>query len=156
MLAVASDRFPRTGAIAISIMGGCGMMSAGLLGSAGLGYAKDRFAADELQKANPAIYQQYKADKSSKFLFLDSVNGLNGTKLAEVQAAPADKRTPEQKTVADASMMGDRRTLKADSFIPMTMAVIYLLLVIYFKSIGGYKTVTIESEEKTMEAGVRA
>ncbi|MDB6052564.1 MAG: major facilitator superfamily 1, partial [Verrucomicrobiales bacterium] len=47
MLAVASDRFPRTGAIAISIMGGCGMMSAGLLGSAGLGYAKDRFAGEE-------------------------------------------------------------------------------------------------------------
>lgn len=32
MLAVASDRFPRTGAIAMSIMGGIGMMSAGLIG----------------------------------------------------------------------------------------------------------------------------
>src|SRR5438552_14853007 len=80
MLAVASDRFPRTGAIAISIMGGCGMMSAGLLGSAGLGYAKDRFAADELQKANPALYAQYKAEKESKFLFLSPVTGLDGTK----------------------------------------------------------------------------
>ena len=33
MLAVASDRFPRTGAIAISIMGGIGMLSAGLIGA---------------------------------------------------------------------------------------------------------------------------
>lgn len=148
MLAVASDRFPRTGAIAISIMGGCGMMSAGLLGSAGLGYAKDRFAADELQKANPAIYQQYKADKPSKFLFLEPVNGLNGTKLADVQGTAADKRTPEQKTVGEASIMGDRRTLKADSFIPMTMAAIFLLLLVYFKSIGGYKPVTIENDAK--------
>src|SRR6185503_15329211 len=41
MLAVTSDRFPRTGAIAISIMGGIGMMSAGLVGSPGLGYFKD-------------------------------------------------------------------------------------------------------------------
>src|SRR5262249_38729414 len=32
MLAVTSDRFPRTGAVAISIMGGIGMMSAGLIG----------------------------------------------------------------------------------------------------------------------------
>ena len=46
MLAVASDRFPRTGAVAISIMGGIGMMSAGLIGGPGLGYAKDRFAAE--------------------------------------------------------------------------------------------------------------
>jgi hypothetical protein len=32
MLAVVGDRFPRTGAVAMSIMGGIGMMSAGLLG----------------------------------------------------------------------------------------------------------------------------
>jgi MFS family permease len=149
MLAVASDRFPRTGAIAISIMGGCGMMSAGLLGSAGLGYAKDRFASEELQKANPAIYAQYKAEKPSTFLFLEPVTGLNGTKLAEVQAAPKEKQTPEQSTVSQASIKGDRRTLVADSFIPATMAVIYLLLLIYFKSIGGYKAVTIETEKVT-------
>ena len=37
MLAVVGDRFPRTGAIAMSIMGGIGMMSAGLLGGPGLG-----------------------------------------------------------------------------------------------------------------------
>jgi hypothetical protein len=55
----------------------------------------------------------------------------------------ADKRSPEQKTVADASIAGDRHTLKADSFIPVTMAAIYLLLFLYFKAIGGYKAVTI-------------
>lgn len=144
MLAVASDRFPRTGAIAISIMGGCGMMSAGLLGSAGLGYAKDRFAADELQKANPAIYAEYKAEKPSAFLFLDPVYGLDGTKLSAAQTVAPENRTPEQQTVAAASIAGDRHTLKADSFIPATMAVIYLLLLIYFKTIGGYKIVHIE------------
>jgi len=145
MLAVASDRFPRTGAIAISIMGGCGMMSAGLLGSAGLGYAKDRFAAEELQKANPALYSQYKAEKQSSFLFSSDLNGLDGSKLGAVQALAPEKRNEEQKTVAAASIMGDRRTLKVDSFIPMTMAAIYLLLLIYFKSIGGYKTVSIST-----------
>src|SRR5690606_34952831 len=31
MLAVVSDRFPRTGAIAMSIMGGIGMLSAGMI-----------------------------------------------------------------------------------------------------------------------------
>ena len=55
----------------------------------------------------------------------------------------ADKRTPDQKAVAEASISGDRRTLKADSFIPAAMAVIYLLLLIYFKAIGGYKPVHI-------------
>ena len=144
MLAVVSDRFPRTGAIAISIMGGIGMMSAGLLGSAGLGYAKDRFSAEELQAKNPALYAQYKAEKPSSFLFFSAVNGLDGTKLSDAQGAK-EKATPEQKAVVEASIVGDRHTLKADSGIPATMAVIYLLLFLYFKSIGGYKPVTIES-----------
>ncbi|NBV20673.1 MAG: MFS transporter [Proteobacteria bacterium] len=144
MLAVVSDRFPRSGAIAISIMGGIGMMSAGLIGSTGLGYAKDRFAGEALQTANKAAYEQYKAEKPSKFLIFADATGLDGAKLGEAQKVEAAKRTPEQKAAAEASIAGDRKTLVADSAIPATMAVIYLLLLIYFKSIGGYKAVHIE------------
>jgi len=144
MLAVASDRFPRTGAIAISIMGGIGMMSAGMIGSPGLGYAKDRFAGEELQKANPAAYAQFKAEKPSSFLFFGEATGLDGTKLGDAQKVEAAKRTPEQKAAAEASIAGDRKTLVADSAIPAMMAVLYLGILLYFKSIGGYKAVHLE------------
>ena len=142
MLAVVGDRFPRTGAVAMSIMGGIGMMSAGLLGGPGLGYAKDRFTAEHLMTTAPAVYEQYKAPVPSKFLFLEEVTGLDGTKLSQAQTAAA--KTPEQQTVADASIVGDRETLKADAFIPVAMAGIYILLFLYFKSIGGYKPLRIE------------
>ena len=142
MLAVVGDRFPRTGAVAMSIMGGIGMMSAGLLGGPGLGYAKDRFTAEHLNTTAPAIYEQYKAPTPSRFLFLDEVHGLDGTKLSQAQTAKA--RTPDQQTVVDASIIGDRETLKADAFIPLTMALIYIGLFFYFKGIGGYRAVHIE------------
>jgi MFS family permease len=142
MLAVVGDRFPRTGAVAMSIMGGIGMMSAGLLGGPGLGYAKDRFTAEHLSATAPAIYEQYKAPASSRFLFLEEVRGLDGTKLSEAQTAAV--KTPEQQIVAEASIVGDRETLKADSFIPAVMAAIYVLLFLYFKTIGGYKPVHID------------
>jgi len=142
MLAVVGDRFPRTGAIAMSIMGGIGMMSAGLIGGPGLGYAKDRFTTEHLSSTSPALYEQYQATTPSTFLFLKEVHGLDGTKLSEAQTAA--EKTPEQKTVVAASITGDRKTLKADSFIPATMAAIYLLLLIYFKTIGGYKVVHLE------------
>ncbi len=142
MLAVVGDRFPRTGAIAMSIMGGIGMMSAGLIGGPGLGYAKDRFTTEHLTASAPALYEQYKSSTPSRFLFLEKVSGLDGTKLSEAQTAVT--KTPAQQSVVDASIVGDRKTLKADSFIPITMAVIYLLLLIYFKSIGGYKVVRME------------
>jgi MFS family permease len=153
MLAVVGDRFPRTGAVAMSIMGGIGMMSAGLLGGPGLGYAKDRFTAEHLQATSPAIYEQYKAPTASRFLFLEEVHGLDGTKLSEAQTAAV--KTPEQKIVADASIIGDRETLKADSFIPAVMAAVYLLLFLYFKTIGGYKTVHIESRPSAAPAAGR-
>jgi MFS family permease len=156
MLAVASDRFPRTGAIAISIMGGIGMMSAGLIGSPGLGYAKDRFASEALSQTNPAALQKYKSEKSSKFLFFSEVTALDGTKLAEAQKVAPSERTPEQKAVVEASIAGDRKTLKADSFIPAAMAVIYLALLLYFKAIGGYKPVHIVPVAEQKEAEAKA
>lgn len=144
MLAVASDRFPRCGAVAISIMGGIGMMSAGLVGSPGLGYAKDRFAGEELQKASPQAYAEYKAATPSQWLTFSSVTGIDGQKLEAAKKVPEASRTPAQKAVIDADIMGARLTLKADAFIPATMAIIYLLILLYFKSIGGYKPVKIE------------
>lgn len=164
MLAVIGDRFPKTGAVAMSIMGGIGMMSAGLIGSAGLGYAKDRFSGEALETADAAVYQEYKSQTSSKFLMFKEVNGLDGAKLGEVQgklaeartelaeagnadpAAALEKLSETERKVHSSSIAGDRKTLVADAAIPATMAVIYLLLLLYFKAIGGYKPVHIASE----------
>jgi len=161
MLAVTSDRFPRTGAIAISIMGGIGMMSAGLIGAPGLGYAKDRFSGEALAQSSPAVYETAKAQNPSRFLFFDPKHGLDGAKLGAVQQKLVAQRTeleksgnkdpkaalatltPEEKAVLDSSIAGDRKTLRADSFIPAVMAVIYLLILLYFKAIGGYKALHI-------------
>ena len=61
---------------------------------------------------------------------------------------PAEKRTPNQIAVLEASIEGDRKTLRVDSLIPGAMAVIYLLLLLYFKVIGGYKAVHIDAAAK--------
>ena len=92
------------------------------------------------------------------------VAAIDGRKLGEVQArlaaaraelaargitdpeAALERLTPEERAVYDASIQGDRQTLVADAIIPATMAVIYLGLLIYFRSIGGYRVLTIESK----------
>ena len=147
MLAVASDRYPRTGAIAISIMGGIGMLSVGTIGGPGLGYMKDRFAGEALKAQDAVLFEEYKAEKPSAFLNIKSIEayGLDGKKLGE--AKDAKEKTDKQKTVVTADQAGDRKTLKFDSYIPATMAVIYLLILLYFKSIGGYKVIRIEEQE---------
>lgn len=148
MLAVVGDRYPQTGAVAMSIMGGIGMLSAGLIGGPGLGYGKDRFASEELRRVSPELADSYKSEKSSTFLNLKAteIYGLDGTKLAA--AKESKSRTPEQESVVAADQQGDRNTLKVDSFIPATMAVIYLLLLLYFKSIGGYKPLGLDGKDR--------
>jgi MFS family permease len=165
MLAVVGDRFPQTGAVAMSIMGGIGMLSAGLIGGPGLGYCKDRFAGEHLKATDSALFEQYKAATPSKFLNIEATAavGLDGKKLAdandrlgvirkEIEAAKGDPKTAlakldaNDRALIEASITGDRKTLKTDAYIPATMALIYLLLFIYFKTIGGYKTVHIAEE----------
>jgi MFS family permease len=166
MLAVVGDRFPRSGAIAMSLMGGIGMMSVGMIGGPGLGYAKDRFSGEALQAASAEAYAANKAEKPSTFLFLEPSHGIDGTKLAAAQKAvsayaaeqkkiaagekvesPLAEPSAADKAVAAASIAGDRKTLVADSAIPAAMALIYLLIFLYFKTIGGYKPVRIGEDE---------
>lgn len=155
MLAVASDRFPRSGAVAISIMGGIGMLSAGLVGGPGLGFLKDKYAAEELKTANVELYNASKASDDSKFYFL-SAERLDSKKVEDSAKAVTDFNekkegavapTAEQKAIVDADIAGSRTTLRVDSFIPAIMAVIYLGLLLYFMSIGGYKVVHLSDEK---------
>jgi len=147
MLAVVGDRFPATGAVAMSLMGGIGMMSAGLIGSPGLGYFKDRYAAEELKKTDTELFTEWKdTEKKSAFLQFDAVEPIDGKRLEAAKKTPVDDRTEAEDAVVAADIEGNRRTLKVDSLIPATMAVIFLLLMIYFKMIGGYKAVKIDDK----------
>ena len=166
MLAIVGDRFPRTGAIAMSLMGGVGMMSAGLIGGPGLGYAKDRFAAEALNNVDPDLYKSWKGEgETSKFLGFDDVTALDPARLEAAKKAAGAKKaemsglaggaaqtelaaslTPAQQSAVDADIIGNRKTLKLDSFIPATMAICFLLLAMYFKSIGGYRPLSIDEK----------
>ena len=58
----------------------------------------------------------------------------------------------------DASIQGDRQTLAADAVIPAVMALIFFGLLLYFRSIGGYKAVHLKgaglaTEEPDLQSG---
>jgi hypothetical protein len=141
MLAVVGDRFPRSGAVAISCMGGMGMLAAGLLGGPGIGYFKDRYAAEDLQAVNPAAYAEFQAPTTSSFLNFEEVHAIDGGKLGAVQALPDAQRTPTQKAAVAADLSGSRHTLRTVAFVPM---------------IGGYKPVHIGEDKRTVPAAAAA
>lgn len=143
MLAIVGDRFPSTGAVAMSIMGGLGMMSAGLIGLPGLGYAKDRFASKALQEAAPAVYSEVKLEESNGWLIFRSVEAIDGIPLAQAKAA--ENPTDAQQAMIEADLFGDRKTLKVDSLIPVALAGIYLCFIIYYRSRGGYRKISLDT-----------
>ena len=54
----------------------------------------------------------------------------------------------DKKLVTAAALHGGKMALKLTSFVPAIMAVLYLLIILYFKTRGGYKQVHIEGAGK--------
>jgi hypothetical protein len=84
---------------------------------------------------------------------LDGAKMEAAKKLAEKEKhdnVPAEKSqlTADQKAMVEANIAGARKTLKADAALPVGMAAIYLLLILYFKAIGGYRPVSIAEAGK--------
>jgi len=176
MLGVVSEQFPKGGAITIGAIGGIGMLSAGLLGTPGIGFKQDFNASANLKQNAPEVYERYKADKENSFLGF-SVVGLDGSKTAvlkddgkelgrAVEIIEAEGRevkstadlnawwagaqktaAADKKPVEEAGLHGGRQALRLTSFVPATMAVFYLLLILYFKAKGGYKTVHVSGSD---------
>lgn len=174
MLAVASERFPKGGAVAIGLMGGVGMLSAGLLGGPAIGYKQDYFAAKNLETKAPDTYTRYAVAEPKGFLFLPAIKGLDGAKvgvlgdqgkeLSNVGAALAKDNkkdanhdalagwwetaklnaSTDAAPVTAATLEGGRMALKYTAAVPAFMAVIYLLLILYFKTKGGYKALHLD------------
>jgi hypothetical protein len=152
------------------------MISAGLLGTPGIGFKQDFNASANLKENAPEVYERYKAGSENSFLGF-SVVGLDGSKTAvlkdggkelarAVEIMKADNKPVKstedlsawwvdaQKTaeadkgpVETAGLHGGRQALKLTSFVPASMAVIYLLLILYFKAKGGYRAVHVSEEE---------
>lgn len=75
----------------------------------------------------------------------------HGQEAAEVEKLSAwwagAKATAEadKKPVEEAGIFGGRKALEITAYVPATMAVLYLLLVLYFRATGGYKQVELHS-----------
>lgn len=181
MLGVVSEQFPKGGAIAIGMLGGAGMLSAGLLGGPAIGFKQDYHASAKLAETKET-FDRYKAASPSHFLGFEA-QGLDGAKVGVLEnngeelardmklvedGKLADEKgivkglndwwstakstaETDKKPVAEAGVYGGKKALELTAYVPATMAVCYLLLILFFKSKGGYKALNVE-EEKAAEA----
>lgn len=177
MLGVVGERFPKGGAITMGVIGGVGMLSAGLLGGPGIGYKQDYFASEKIKTESSESYNRYKSNHENNFLLFSPITGLDGSKVAILKDhgeqlhddierwentgkeltdnkslnglsswwMDAKKYASKDKTpVLSAGFYGAGKALIVTAIVPAIMGIGYLILIIYFKRKGGYKSIDIK------------
>jgi fucose permease len=135
ILGLASEQCPRGGALTLNAMGGIGMLAVGILGAPFLGYMQEASTTQQLRAANPALYQTVIVEKQ---YLLGAYKAIDPEKLAAVT---------DEKSVAEiksAETAGKFSALGKMAMFPVFTFACYFVLLLYFKSRGGYKPVQLE------------
>jgi MFS family permease len=139
MLGVVAEQFPKGGALTLNITGGLGMIAAGVIGAGILGFIQDKsvdaniLSYDKAHQTN--LHSQYVTE--NKGSFFGGYKALNQQKLTT--ASQEDKSIIS--TIRDGSK---KEALKDIIIFPIVMLISYILLMLYFRSKGGYKVVVLK------------
>ena len=139
ILGLTSEQCPKGGALTLNAMGGIGMLAVGILGAPFLGYMQESSTTQQLRVTSPALYQTVTSTNSyllGKYLAVDP----------EKKAAVTDEKSVAE--IKSAETAGKFSALGKMALFPVFTLACYLVLMIYFKSRGGYKPVQLTAKPK--------
>jgi len=177
MLAVAGERYPESGSVAMGALGAAGMLTVGQIAGARIGAQQGYYMSQNLEESAPQTFTRYtdpNADKEDSWgyeyapVVAEKVNAANSVKVEDGKVgstdafkndliSKADQETLIENAEADvpavqgANLHGGRQALRQTAYIPAGMAVGFLILLLYFKSIGGYKVIRLDGDDSTAE-----
>ena len=141
-LAVASEQFPKGGAVTVNVIAGAGMLAAGIVGASLLGTIQDRSTAVGLVRFDEAhgtqLTQTYLATPR---------HGVFGTYRALDTHAVANASAEDRETIATIVSDSKKGALRYVALLPVLMLVIYLGLILFFRARGGYAPVILSRTE---------
>ena len=157
VLGFTAEQFPKGGAMTLNTVSAMGLLTVGIFGTPFLGAVKTNFDATALEENKPALYSKTemvineKTGESEKVLkYAEDKNffGWNHKSL-KTDAALADESLSETeaaslKAVLDKSA---RQTIKVAASLPGVMAVAFILIILWYKSQGGYKPVRLNEDD---------
>ena len=165
VLGFVSEQFPKGGAITLNTVSAMGLLTVGIFGFSFLGAAKDNYTAKYANELQPELVTKVKNEKMtfknkkgqdqeivSSADFFGYVHGSANlgelTKLmtAKEGASEDDKKKADEVIstfTSDVENKTSRSVLRVAALLPIIMAVAFILIIFYFKSIGGYKPVVL-------------
>ncbi|MBU0616725.1 MAG: MFS transporter [Planctomycetes bacterium] len=135
MLGITSERFPKGGAFLLAVMGGTGMLSAGIAQPA-MGWVNDHYTLTELSTTAPQVAE------------------MAGQQGIAVLTTLTDA---EQTAAVDAArLVGASMTFRWVTILPIILLVLYGAIYIRDRAAGGYKAEKLAVEQEGQSKGAEA
>lgn len=132
-LGVVAEQTPRGGALTLNGIAGIGMLSVGVLGAPLIGHWQEQAAEQAIEQRLPGVYPQV---SSQNEYFLGQYSALDEAKLESVPTETAQQVT---EIARDAKQGALARVI----VFPAIMLATYVGLILWFRSRGGYRPVTL-------------
>ncbi len=148
-LGVISEQFPKGGALMLNAIAGVGMIAVGTLGGPGIGFVQDQDAAAIVKQEDATLATKVISDKKGLFGDHQAIDQV------KVDALPAEEKA--KVTAIDAR--SKQGTLRKIATLPAIMCLIYIGLIVYFQSRGGYTAQVLTghaAEDEKFTGGLRA
>ncbi len=141
-MAVASEQFPKGGAVTINMLGGAGMLAAGIVGSVLLGAAQDHSTRAGLEAYDTAHHTSL----VSTYLTDHKVSIFGG--YAALNDATVAAASDGDKAILNGLADGAKKdALKEIALLPVITCLIFLGLILFFRRRGGYRPVILPQAE---------
>ena len=137
-LGLASEQFPRGGALTLNAISAVGMISVGVLGGPFLGTLQDVALDRNLQQASPALHAAVAEPGEQKF-------GLHFQPLdkAKIESLPSADKARIGKIIAQAN----QAVLAKIAILPTITFVCFFGLGLYFRQRGGYRQIELVASQ---------
>jgi len=133
MLGVVSEQSPRGGALTLNAIAGIGMLTVGVMGLPLIGEMQEQAAQRAVDRELPGVYEQISQPNS---YVLGDYTAVDESKVAALPAETAE-------TVGEVTKHAKQGALARVTVFPAIMLVCYIGLMVWFRSRGGYKPVSL-------------
>ncbi|NRA37611.1 MAG: MFS transporter, partial [Planctomycetes bacterium] len=151
VLGFVSEQFPKGGAMSLNTVSAMGLLTVGIFGFPFLGAVQDHYNAQAIMKHQPALVETIKNEQrvhADTVIYVDQK--LFGVSYVSINKGGifAQGLSQQDEDILSEELKGTgRSTLRVAAILPIIMAISFLLMLLYYRSQGGYKAVHL-SEEK--------
>ena len=140
VLGLASERYPRGGALTINTVSAIGLLAVGIIGSPIIGSFRGSYTAENVKALSSEVYDAGKTE-SSFFAY----------KYDDIKIEDASTKATElglDKKFGKATSGATRKALRTVAIVfPGVMLVSFALIALFFRATGGYKPIELGSTE---------